>query len=196
MNAIIAFLNTHKSSGQQVVKERGNELANPVPDPIPLSNLVVNLELLTQIPSSSANGTLPLTRINKLSFRPDTKDLFVVDLRGKLYKLQQGKPVVYMDMNKLKSKFIHEPGLGTGFGSFAFHPGFAKNGLFYTTHTETPGSGKADFVFPDSIKAIVQWVLTEWKTENRGMAHFSGTSRELLRVNMVSGIHGVHLILV
>ena len=37
----------------------------------------------------------------------------------------------------------------------------------------------------------MQWVLTEWKTENPGAATFSGTSRELFRVNMVSDIHGV-----
>ena len=37
----------------------------------------------------------------------------------------------------------------------------------------------------------LQWVLTEWKTENPGAATFSGTSRELFRVNMVTGIHGV-----
>lgn len=190
INAIIAFLNTHKASGK-VAKGTGNELSNPIPEPIALSNLVVNLELVTQFPASSDSGHLPLTRINKLDSRPGTKDIFVVDLRGKLYKLQQGSPVVYMDMKKLKPEFINEPGLGTGFGSFAFHPGFAKNGLLYTTHTEAPRSGKADFGFADSIKATVQWVVTEWKTENPDATIFSGTGRELFRVNMVSGIHGV-----
>jgi len=68
-----------------------------------------------------------------------------------------------MDMAKLKPEFINEPGLGTGFGSFAFHPDFAKNGLLYTTHTEAPNSGKADFTYADSIKVTLQWVLTEWK---------------------------------
>ena len=37
----------------------------------------------------------------------------------------------------------------------------------------------------------LQWVLTEWKTENPGAATFSGTGRELFRVNMVTGIHGI-----
>jgi hypothetical protein len=69
--------------------------------------------------------------------------LFVLDLRGKLYRLQNNKPFVYMDMAKLKTKFINEPGLATGFGSFAFHPDFFQNGLLYTTHTEAAGSGKA-----------------------------------------------------
>lgn len=191
MNGIIAYLNTHKLPDQRDLKGIGKELSNPIPDDIKLSNLVVDLKLVTQIPASSVSSKLPLTRITKLDFQPNTGSLFIVDLRGKLYKLQNNIPVVYMDMAKLNPKFIHEPGLATGFGSFAFHPEFAKNGLLYTTHTEAPGSGKADFSYADSIKVTLQWVLTEWKTENPGAASFSGKGRELFRVNMVSGIHGV-----
>ena len=191
VDAIIAFLHTHKSPGQQASKKKGNELSDPIPDTIALSNLVVNLEPVTRIPPSSDSAKLPLTRITKLTFQPNSANLFINDLRGKLYKLLQNKPTVYMDMAKLKPKFFHEAGLGTGFGSFAFHPGFAKNGLLYTTHAEAPGSGKADFGFADSIKVSLQWVLTEWKTENPDAATFSGKSRELFRVNMMSDIHGV-----
>lgn len=126
-----------------------------------------------------------------MSYQPNTGKLFVVDLRGKLYRLENGKPEVYMDMAKLRPKFINQPGLATGFGSFAFHPEFAKNGLLYTTHTEAPNSGKADFSFADSIKVTVQWVLTEWKVNDPSAATFSGTGRELLRINFVTGIHGV-----
>jgi len=191
VNAIIAFLHTHKSPGQQMTKGKGGELSNPIPDTIALSNLVVKLEPVTQIPPSSDSAKLPLTRITKLTFQPNTGDLFINDLRGKLYKLQQNKPMVYLDIARLKPKFTHEAGLATGFGSFAFHPGFAKNGLLYTTHAEAHGSGKADFGFADSIKVNLQWVLTEWKTENPGATTFSGKSRELFRVNMMSDIHGV-----
>jgi glucose/arabinose dehydrogenase len=94
-------------------------------------------------------------------------------------------------MAKLRPKFINEPGLATGFGSFAFHPDFNKNGLLYTTHTEAPNSGKADFGYADSIKVTVQWVLTEWKTDHPNADTFSGKGRELFRVNMVTGIHGM-----
>jgi hypothetical protein len=87
-----------------------------------------------------------------LGIQPTTHDLFVLDLRGKLYRLQNNKPFVYMDMAKLKTKFINEPGLATGFGSFAFHPDFFQNGLLYTTHIRAAGSGKADFQYGDSIK--------------------------------------------
>jgi len=186
---IIAFINNHKEAGKQ--KENKNALLNPIPESIQSSSLVVGLQMITQIPASSDSGKKPLARITKMDVQPSTQNLFVLDLRGKLYRLQNGRPVVYMDMAKLRPKFIHEPGLATGFGSFAFHPDFLKNGILYTTHTEPPGSGKADFGYADSIKVALQWVLTEWKSNDPRATEFSGTSRELLRINMVSSIHGV-----
>ena len=40
----------------------------------------------------------------------------------------------------LRPSLKTSPGLASGFNSFAFHPGFASNGLFYTVHTEFVGS--------------------------------------------------------
>lgn len=37
----------------------------------------------------------------------------------------------------------------------------------------------------------MQWVLTEWKVKDPAADSFAGTSRELFRADMVSGIHGV-----
>lgn len=191
LNAIVAFLNTQKMPDLKVDKESAKAIANPIPEAIPNSNMVVGLELVTQFPATSDSGKLPLTRINKLDHQPNTGTPFVLDQRGKLYQLLHNKPTLYMDMAALKPAFIPEPGLNSGVGSFAFHPQFAKNGLFYTTHTEPPGSAKADFTYADSIKVRIQWVLTEWKADNpRGVA-FSGTGRELFRVNMVAANHGV-----
>lgn len=191
LNSIIAFINVHKVPEKKAVKKNGRELSNPIPDTIRPSGLVVGMKQITQIPPSSDSGKMPLTRITKLGFHDNTGTLFILDLRGKLYRLQDNKPMVYMDMAKLKPKFIHQPGLATGFGSFAFHPEFAKNGLIYTTHTEPAASAKADFSYDDSIKVTLQWVLTEWKADNPGASTFTGTGRELFRVNMVTGIHGV-----
>jgi glucose/arabinose dehydrogenase/cytochrome c2 len=191
LNEIIAYLHTYKKPGQQFQNRYGKEITNPIPDTIGLSNLVVGLKLVTQIPASSDSGKLPLARITKLDFEPHTDHIFILDLRGKLYNMQNNGPIVYMDMAKQRPKFITAPGLATGFGSFAFHPDFAKNGLFYTTHAEAPGSGKADYGYGDSIKVSMQWVLTEWKADNPSALTFSGKSRELLRVNMVDGFHGM-----
>ena len=189
LHYIISFLSTKKAPDPKKTKYDPNALTNPIPEPIAMSDLTIGLEVLTTIPASSTEGQL--TRICKLDFRPDTKELFVVDLRGKLYKLQDRKPLVYLDMAKEKPKFIHKPGLATGFGSFAFHPEFQKNGRLYTTHVESPGSGKADFAYNDSIKVTLQWVLSEWTTATPNAFPFTGTSRELFRINMVGSFHGV-----
>ncbi len=191
INAVIAFLHTHKKPLALPPDKNGTPLTNPIPDTIQRSNLVVQLQQVAQFPASSDSGKLPLARITKLDHQPGTGNLFVLDLRGKLYSLQQNKPVLYMDMAKLQKAFINEPGLATGFGSFAFHPEFLKNGLLYTTHTEAAGTAKADFGYADSIKVTLQWVLTEWKVDNPTAKTFTGKGRELLRINMVSPIHGV-----
>ncbi len=189
LSEIIAFLNTYKNAQKQSSDE-SNNLSNPIKDTIVTSSLIVQLKEITQVPPSDTNKQL-LTRITKLDYQPGTNDLFVLDLRGKLYKLQNGKPQVFMNMAKLRPHFINQPGLATGFGSFAFDPEFAKNGLFYTAHTEQAVTAKADFGYADSIKVTLQWVLTEWKMDNPNAPVFWGTGRELLRINMVSGIHGV-----
>jgi mono/diheme cytochrome c family protein len=188
VNDLIAYLSTQKSPKKKKPDDP-NALKNPLPEPIAMSDLVVDMELVTQIPPSSDKGQL--TRICKLDYQPGTNALFIVDLRGKLYQLQDHEARLYMDMTQLRPAFIHKPGLATGFGSFAFHPGFQKNGLLYTTHAEGPGSGKADFSYDDSIKVTLQWVLTEWKTERPGAFPFSGRGRELFRINMVHSFHGV-----
>lgn len=188
IDAIIAFINTKKKNVRKLVAEDTNDIKNPIPEAIKTSDLVVGVDSVTQIPPSS--DKMPLTRIIKLDYQPNTGELFILDLRGKLYKILNGKPKVYMDIATLKPKFIHQPGLATGFGSFAFHPEFAKNGILYSTHTEPPGTAKADFDYPDSIPVTLQWVLTEWKTDPATFP-FSGKSREIFRINMPGSIHGV-----
>ena len=195
INAIIAFLNTHQETPVKETKADSNAVSNPIPKPIELSNLTAGLELITQFPASSDNGKLPLTRITKMGFQPDKTGPFVLDIRGKLYRLSNNQPVVYMDIATLEPKFINDPGLATGFGSFAFHPGFSKNGLLYTTHTEPAGTAKADFISGDSLKKGMQWVLTEWKTDQPGSPVFSGKGRELFRADMVTQMHGIQEIM-
>ena len=190
INAIVSYINTYREiSAKKEIPS--NALKDPITDPIQLSKLILDVKKLTQFPSSSDSNRSPLTRITKLDFQPGTGSNFIVDLRGKLFKLKKGRPIVYMDIKQLRPRFISEPGLATGFGSFAFHPDFSKNGLLYTTHTESRGSGKPDFAYQDSIKVELQWVLTEWKATNPKEDSFDGTGRELLRINMVSGAHGV-----
>src|SRR5947207_6893953 len=188
ISAILAFIHSKKKLEKPLLEEDTNDIKNPIPDTIKSSDLVVDLNLVTQIPRSSNEP--PLTRITKLDYQPNTGDLFILDLRGKLYRLQNGEQKVYMDIASLRPKFINQPGLATGFGSFAFHPEFSKNGLLYTTHTEPSASAKADFSYPDSIPVLLQWVLTEWKTEHATFP-FSGKRREIFRIDMPTAIHGM-----
>jgi glucose/arabinose dehydrogenase/cytochrome c2 len=191
INDIIAFLNTQGRPEFYTGKTAGNEVSNPVPEAIKLSNLVVGLKLLSQFPTSCDSCKMSVARITKLDYQPGTGTLFVGDLRGKLYKMDGDKPVMFMDIATLKPKFIDHDGLATGFGSFAFHPQFKTNGLMYTTHSEPAGAAHADFSYADSIRVTLQWVLTEWKLDNPNAGTFSGTGRELLRVNLVAVNHGM-----
>jgi len=182
LDAIVAYLKTQPAPPKKEFKPDGTELKDPIPSKIEMSDLVVDLQVVATIPPSSNEGQK--TRICKLDYRPDTKELFVVDLRGKLYQLTDKGPELYLDIAKEKPNFIQTPGLATGFGSFAFHPEFAKNGLLYTTHVESPGSGVADFAYADSIKVMLQWVVSEWDMNKK-------QSREMFRANMVHSYHGV-----
>jgi glucose/arabinose dehydrogenase len=190
INQLLAFMNTHKSHGKS--KEDPLAIKNPVTEKIAPSDIQADLEFFTQMPPTSNKE--PLTRISKMDWVPAAKSWFVLDQRGKIYKLVNGKPEPWFDISKWKPHFINEPGLATGLGSFAFHPDFARNGIFYTTHTESPRSKKADFPIPDSIKTTLQWVLCEWKIPD-SHSDTSFVCRELLRIDMVAGIHGVQEII-
>lgn len=188
MNALLAFMHVYQSVASKTSKKG---LDDPIPERISFSGLMAELTEVTQFEATSEDGSKPLARITKLDYQPGAGALFVNDLNGRLYKMKGNKPVVYMDMHTLRPAFINKPGLATGLGSFAFHPAFTRNGLLYTTHTEQPDAAKATFGYHDSISTTVQWVLTEWKVNDAAADHFEGSSRELFRVNMASGVHGV-----
>lgn len=189
LDALIAYMHTFRETELHHAAEASDPYFDPIPDSIKVSPLLVGLQPFAQVPFSSDQA--PRTRIVEMDYMPGTNDLFIVDLRGTLYRIINGATRVYMNMSALRPKFINKPGLATGFGSFAFHPHFLRNGLLYTTHTEAPKSGRADFSYHDSIPVELQWVLTEWKVNSPRDSIFSGKGRELMRVNMPTGIHGV-----
>lgn len=191
LDAVLAFLHTHKELPETIIRsDWGEPVTDPVSEKIPFSDLRLTVQEFIQMPPTAEKGQR--ARINKMApVSSKNKRLFVHDLRGKLYELHNGQSQLFLDLSASRSFFIHEPGHGTGMGSFAFHPGYDKNGLFYTTHTEDPTtSPPADFSYPDSLPIKVRWVLTEWKQQRPEERVFSGTSRELMRVDMVSRGHG------
>ena len=187
---IMAFIHAQKRTVP--LPKNSNAVADPIPAVIPFSDWVLDLEYLVQFPASSTK--MPLTRITFLYDQPEMNRKFVLDLRGKLYVMENNTSTVYMDMAALRPAFINQPGLGSGFGSFCFHPDFFNNGLLYTTHTEKGKTAKADFAINDSIKPSIQWVVTEWKLKDPRASSFAGSGRELFRIDMVTDIHGVQQI--
>ena len=130
LDQLIAFIHTHKG----IQKQKPDPLAikDPVPEKVSSSGLEAGLELMAQIPFSSDKE--PLTRISKMDWLDAAKAWFILDQRGKIYKLSDKTAETWFDISKWKPNFINQPGLATGLGSFAFHPDYKQNGVFYTTH--------------------------------------------------------------
>ena len=165
-------------------------VTNPVPEPITKSGIAVKLVDFMTAPPTAASP--PLARLSLLYHSWDGSGrLFVNDLRGKLYVIDQGQLSVYLDLASQRPDFISAPGLGTGFQSFAFHPNFSTNGKFYTAHCETPGAMPADLTSPTTVSAAVHSIVTEWTAYNPGATVFSGTDREVVRIEQPTFIHGL-----
>jgi len=198
MKGLLAYLNTHANVAVKPGKDStalafGAPLADPIPPKIQQSNLSLSLVEVMTAPASS--DKIPVARINQMAVVPGLPErVFIQDLRGKLYEIRDNVMNPVMDLRELLPAFINAPGHGSGFGSYAFHPDFLNNGLFYTTHTEKKDTVSADFYYHDSIRVALQWIISEWKIDSPASGRFTGQRRELLRINMPSEIHGVQQI--
>lgn len=186
LDALLAYLHSYSEAPKPI---NSNSLLDPIPEKVKDSGILLDLEFYTQIPPS--DSVAPLAKITKLESAFKSNRTFVQDQHGILYELISDQPEVYLDLKKLRPKLISKPGLATGFGSYAFHPEFDQNGLLYTSHTEPGGTEPADFGYEDSIPVLMQWVLTEWKTDLPEQRPFEGIGRELLRIDVVTQIHGM-----
>ena len=110
-------------------------------------------------------------------------------LRQRLARLplparRQQPAAVYADVARRFPLAVYNR-LESGFIGFAFHPEFARNGLFYTVHAERgPGNPKTpNFIPPGYTLKDVTYhnVITEWHATNPAANTFDGTRRELLR---------------
>ncbi len=207
--AIMGYLHTQQDTAPAITAATlENVLTDPIPTKIKRSGLALVLEPVAQAPATRPEP--PVARINKMLMLPgeassrsgmtgeaspgeanQPERMFMHDLQGILYEVRDDQFRPYLDLREQQPNFIDKPGLATGFGSFAFHPEFYDNGLLYTTHTEPAGAAPADYAFDDSIDVTLQWVVTAWKTDDPTAATFNGAPRELLRINMVTGIHGM-----
>ena len=174
-------------------------ITNPIPEKIEKSKLIIGFEDIAQIPGSGT-GRNKVARLNFLTNAGDGSGrLFVNDMRGKLYVINNGKVYLYMNFKNLVCSGFSYQTNQQGFGYFAFHPDFANNGLFYTVHTEEKNNRIADFtikkrIFDNENKTIESShhdVILEWKANNPAANYFTGRFREIMRVEEPYEDHNV-----
>ncbi len=138
---------------------------------------------------------------------------FVVEQNGILYLLDKKSRAFtpYIDFGKIYARFNTDPNLGMGLVSMAFDPDYAKNGRFYTVHTENPrrkddpqaprnaAMSSLDlslhkvtpqFTVPAGV-TLYESIVTEWRDSNIGNGSFEGTARELMRIGTNFARHPV-----
>jgi hypothetical protein len=172
------------------------QLAAPIPSPVEKRGLEVQVRDMIRLPET--RGLRPIEQdVNpsgwaRVSFVRDLPDgrRFANDSRGFLYLLarQTNQPSVYLNFAALFPHAAYNR-LESGLIGFDFHPEFAKNGLFYTVHSErAPGNpATPHFIPPGFAVSDVTFhnVITEWKATSPAANTFEGTRRELLRVGHI-----------
>ncbi|MBW4563659.1 MAG: PQQ-dependent sugar dehydrogenase [Mojavia pulchra JT2-VF2] len=175
------------------------QITNPIPEKIEKSNISVGLKEVVQIPISGTASNR-VARLNFLTHAGDgSGKIFVNDMRGNLYVIINNKASVYMNLKKLVgSGFIDETSQ-QGFAYFTFHPEFATNGIFYTVSSEEKKSHIPDFLVTKKIvdskgkiiKSSHHDVIREWKAADPAANTFTGTYREILRIEEPYPDHNV-----
>lgn len=163
--------------------------------PVQPSGLAVELEDYAQIPRLP--GRTAYKGITQLRADPRAGGaLFVNDLMGLLYGVRDRQPAVFLDVRPYFPGFMCDPGVASGLGSFALHPAFARNGIFYTTHSElrhgSPAANASDIPadVPKYETPPLEWVVTEWTLADPAATVFAGTHREVMRFVTPTTGHG------
>jgi len=171
------------------------QIADPLPAHIEKRGLAVQIKDIVRLPDTRGLRPADQDVVPAGWARPSyVRDLpdgrrFVNDSRGLLYLLDRNnQPSVYANVGAAFPLAVYNR-LASGFIGFDFHPDFARNGLFYTTHTERVMGNPAtpDFIPPGFTKADVTFhnVITEWHATNPASNTFEGTRREIFRVGHI-----------
>ncbi len=166
------------------------QTGNPIHERIVPDGLTVRILDWVQVPDSG-DPAEPARISLAYHSRDGSGRLFVNDLRGYLYVIRDGDISLYLDVAASSSFFTSTGGKGIGFHAFSFHPDFATNGKLYTIHSETPDAGVPDFVGFRSAPPFGHSVIVEWTSADPGADVFSGTSREVLRIEQPGHLHHV-----
>jgi glucose/arabinose dehydrogenase len=184
----------------------GAQTGDPIRDPIPeepvTSGLGLKVEQFAQLPQSTptpAPTDQRLVRWNRINYLGEVPDdsgrMYVPDLNGRLYMLHKGTQRVYLDVGAtFAPAFFSGRGLGQGFGFVTFHPEFARNGRFYTVHTEQASLATGQPDLTPQPNTVFHGVVTEWTAGQPSASTFTGTRREILRIGFGGQIHGIQQI--
>ena len=187
MRTIIILLLVASTAG--VIR---GQISNPILAPVEKRGLVVEIRDVVRLPDTrglrpAAEDVTPVgwARVSFVRDLPDGRR-FANDSRGLLYLLDRNnQPSVYANVATTFPFAIYNR-LESGFIGFDFHPEFARNGLFYTVHSERAAGNPAtlNFIPPGFTASDVTHhnVITEWHATNPAANTFEGTRRELLRV--------------
>jgi hypothetical protein len=163
--------------------------AGTLTGPIRDEGVAAELQDVIQLPATA--GSPPRARVAMLREAPDGSGrLFANDLRGPLFVIQGGTVQTYMDLRVLRPA-LNSGNLQLGFMSFAFHPDFARNGRFYTAHSENAGATPPNLGPAIPAPIILHAVVTEWQASDPAANVFSGTSRELMRIASPHSFHNL-----
>lgn len=204
LRPLVAALLVVALSAAPAVAEPDTPVDDPIPEKPTPSALTLTLEEFAAFPKSEPvpppvdQRLVRWARINHLGQVPDRSGrLFVNDLNGKLYlRDRAGAWREYLDVGAtFAPDFISGRGLGSGFGFVTFHPEFARNGKFYTVHTEAGAAltTKTPDLTPQP-NSVVHGVIDEWTATDPAAATFSGSRREILRLGFGTNIHGIQQI--
>jgi glucose/arabinose dehydrogenase len=168
------------------------KIDDPIPGLIPASTTQVKLETVATGLISPVSGTIAPGLPNRI---------FVTDQVGKIWSIEvygsrRGEVTLFLDVSArmvplglFKPLNYDERGLL----GLAFHPDFARNGLFYTFTSEPASGRQPDFTtsavprVPDDPVGEIeeQSVVTEWRMLQPGGHHSAvdvNSARPLLRI--------------
>jgi glucose/arabinose dehydrogenase len=168
------------------------KIDDPIPGLIPASSTRVNLEMVSSGLISPVGGAVAPGQPNRI---------YVLDQIGKVWSLEvygprRGEKTLFLDVSTrmvpiglFKPLNYDERGLL----GMAFHPKFAKNGLFYT-FTSEPAAGRVPDFSTSNVPRVPddpaneieeQSVITEWRVLQPGNPNSAvdvNSARQLMRV--------------
>ncbi len=168
------------------------QITDPIPAHIEKRGLMVEIKDVVRLPQT--RGMRPAdqdvtpagwARVSYVRDLPDGRR-FANDSRGFLYLIDRNnRPTVFANVAEAFPLAVYNR-LESGFIGFVFHPEFARNGLWYTVHSERAAGNPATphFIPPgfNLTDATYHNVITEWQAKDPAANTFEGTRRELLRV--------------